>query len=845
MSDLKIQVPPEGPKTAKIAIIGEAAGFYEAQYRRPFVGKSGQLLNQILASVGILRADCYITNVLKFKPHNNRIEPYVVVNKKGENTAKESKTTRQYIDYLGDELATLSQCNLFLPLGNVSLWALTEKWGITDWRGTVLEATLPQIQGKKVLPSIHPASILRGMMERKYWLGHDLLTARKELEYPEIKRKERVYLVRPLYVHAMAYLTDIYENERTTAFDIETIGQHVSCIGFSKSPVGAMCIPFIDRGGDYFTPGEEKDIWHLVTKILESPGVKCIAQNANFDMTVLNNDYGIRPQSVEDTMIAHALLYPDFPKALAFQTSMMTDMPYYKWQGKASQWGTLGDEDQFWEYNAQDCCATHECWEVLDRLLTRQNMWSTYKRQRDILFPIMSMQKRGILVNKIGLSKFSDECTEQVKILQGKINDLAGLENGLNINSPKQMKEYFYGTLHIKPYLNKGTKKPRLDDDALKRINRKGFPIAGFCRELRKVKKLQGTYLEVQLDDGSRLKSSYNPVGARTGRLSSSANIYGQGTNLQNIPPTFKKYMLGDVGYLIFEVDLSQAENRVVAYVAPDRNMIRAFEEGIDIHRQTYAMMFNLKTEDVSDELGSASIGDGSKSQRYWGKQFNHSLNYGLGANSFAMRVEISQREATRLVGRYHQVYPAVREGFQHRIESELRASRTVTNPYGRVRKFIGTWGVEMFQDAYAQFPQSTVADKVNQDGLNELYYNQDIYEEVEVLNQVHDSLVFQIHTSVGWTRMVELLNLIKDALERPIPWDPPFVIPVDFKVGTSLGLLDKEEGERIKELGGDKKEASLKLFGSTRMIGIDPTHAEAEKQLETIWEGNKDVKTS
>jgi uracil-DNA glycosylase family 4 len=790
MSNPKIAVPAEGPKTAKIAIIGEAPGFYEAQHKRPFVGKSGQMLDQVLNSVGILRRDCYVTNVLKFKPHNNRIEPYVKVDKKGVNVAERGEVAQEYLDYLNNELGQLNECNIFIPLGNVSLWALTNKWGITDWRGSVIPATLSNIKGRKVLPSIHPAGILRGQMERKYWLGHDLLVAKRESNSPHINKKERIYKVRPSFKEAMSYLERIYIDKVTTAFDIETIGQNISCIGFSLTPMSAICIPFIDRTGNYYGEEEEMLIWKMIAKILEDPHITKIAQNANFDMTIINNDYGIRPTNVEDTMIAHSLLYPDFPKSLAFQTSMMTDMPYYKWEGKESSWGTIGDEDQFWEYNAKDCCATHECWLVLSKLLWDRNMLETYQKQRDLLYPIMFMQRKGIWVDKKGLIEFSLECKEKITNIQKEIDEITG---GLNVGSPKQMKEYFYGDkkdggMGIKPYINRNTKKPRVDDDALKRIARQGYPVATLCREIRKVKKLQGTYLDVQLDERGHLCATYNPVGTRTGRLSSQTNIYGYGTNLQNIPPSFKKYMFASPGYVIFEVDLSQAENRIVAYAAPDRNMIDAFERGIDIHSQTYAMMFGMKTEEVSRDEETSPIGDGSKSQRFWGKQFNHSLNYGLGANSFAIRVDISQREATKLVNRYHQVYPNVRQGFQRRIEDELRSSRTVTNPYGRVRKFIGTWGPEMFKDAYAQFPQSTVADKINRDGLIELYNNQDKYHEVEILNQVHDSIVFQIPIAVGWERITWILFDIKDALERPIPWNPPFVIPADFKIGLSLG---------------------------------------------------------
>jgi DNA polymerase I - 3'-5' exonuclease and polymerase domains len=87
---------------------------------------------------------------------------------------------------------------------------------------------------------------------------------------------------------------------------------------------------------------------------------------------------------------------------------------------------------------------------------------------------------------------------------------------------------------------------------------------------------------------------------------------------MQNLPNEFRQYIVADTNCLIFNMDLSQAENRVVAYIAPDPMMISAFEKGIDIHRQTAGLIFRKKMEDVSDEAGSASIGGGAFSERFW-----------------------------------------------------------------------------------------------------------------------------------------------------------------------------------------------------------------------------------
>ena len=111
------------------------------------------------------------------------------------------------------------------------------------------------------------------------------------------------------------------------------------------------------------------------------------------------------------------------------------------------------------------------------------------------------------------------------------------------------------------------------------------------------------------------MRCAFNPVGTKSGRLSSSKTIFGTGTNLQNQPAEMKGYMMADDGFVLYNMDLSQAENRVVAYIAPEPSMIQAFENGTDIHSQTAGLIFRKPVDEISDEPGSCDIAGGRYSE--------------------------------------------------------------------------------------------------------------------------------------------------------------------------------------------------------------------------------------
>jgi len=787
----------EGSPDAKVCLIGEAPGEEEARTGRPFIGRSGELLTKILSNIGLTRPDCYFTNVVKERPPSNNISKFISFGTHGKVTKTPEFDT--YLNMLYRELYD-SKANVFVPLGRVPLYALTGLTSITKWRGSILSTQL-QDKTLKVVPCIHPSAALRQHLY-VYYIQHDLARAKEESSSPLIELPQREIIVSPTYSQSLEYLTYCL-GQTEIAFDIEVTHEEVSCISFAVSPWNVISIPFLEHGQHYFTLEQEMEIWKKITTVLEDKRLTKVGQNVGFDATFLHSRYGIRCRNLKDSMVMQGVLYPDMPKGLGFLCSYYTREPYYKDDGK--KWMRIGvSEEEFWIYNAKDSAICLECQHVLEKEAEDLHNTSTCETQTRLLGPLIYMGRRGILTDREGLKKAAAECREEEAFLKEKLTAICGYE--LNPASPKQLATHFYINRKATPYYKRGTNSLTTDEPALKRLSRKGFEEAKVILQIRHLAKLRSTYYEMSIDEDDRIRSSFNPVGTKTGRLSSSKTIFGTGGNMQNLPPEMLRFLHPDPGHVLYNMDLGQAENRLVAYLGPEPNMISAFELGKDIHAQTAGLIFNKPIELISDEPRSSTLGGGLYSERFWGKKCNHSLNYDLGYKSFALLLEMNEAEARTLVNRYHMVYPGVRN-YHSLIRAKLARGRLLDNPMGRKRLFLDRWGDSLFKEAYAWIPQSTVADIINQRGLNYIYYNQDLFAPVDLLNQVHDSIVFQIPFSVPWSKHAECLLAIKRSLEQPLYWrGQTFVIPVDTELGVSLSKDGKvkvniDERENTRQL--------------------------------------------
>ena len=767
-------VPGEGPLECSIAFVGEAPGSREQADLRPFIGPAGNELNKLLHLVGIVRSTCYITNVIKEQPELNNIKLFIDA-KKGLTT----KEAKDYINHLKDELS-LCTANVIVALGDVAMWVLTGCTGITKYRGSILESTL--LPGRKVIPTFHPSTLIgqKAIYLNRHLIAFDLQRAIKESAFPEINPPKMELLVRPSFDEAISFINECKKQEIIDV-DIETLRDEISCISLAISDELSISIPFTYENGDYWHPEQEMEVFRRLAEIMESPSIIKRGQNFLFDSYFMYARHKIRCRNIIDTMIAQGILFPDFKKGLDFICSIHTDIPYYKIDGKS--WNRItGTWDEHWLYNAKDTIATAKAWPSLISQLQAQDNVETFQRQNALIEPLLFMQARGIRMDTVGLKMASESVGRELDRFANDLYGLCGYE--INYNSPQQLMDYFYVKKGIKPYINRKTGQPTTDEKALIRLSARGFKEADIMLRIRELAKLKSTYLDVTLDPDNRMRCSYNPIGAATGRLSSKKTIFNTGGNLQNPDPELKQFMLFDEGYIGYEIDLGQAENRIVAYCGPVLEMMQAFETGADVHRLTASLIFGIPYDEVSDEPGSSNLAGGKYSQRFWGKKTNHGLNYDEGPITFAINCEIEPREGKFLVSSYHRVYPGVRQNYHAMIKSMLNKNRTIINPMGRKRTFLDRLDDSLYKSGYGHFPQSTVADKIDEQGLEYVYYDQETFHYIELLLQTHDSISFQIPLSIPISHHAELVWLIKKKLETPIKWRAQeFVIPADIKV--------------------------------------------------------------
>jgi len=533
----------EGYPTSKICILAEAPARAEMRQGRPLVGPSGQLLDQSLHPAKIVRRECYLLNIFEFEVNKG---------KSGNITDRDGDilwTAKTGLTEIGAEAAkpcferlSNSSANVVVPLGGTALSVVFGDSRIMKWRGSILSGT-EKANHRKLVPTVHPAACLRGQYLWRHLLISDLDRARQESDSPKRNLTKRNFLIDPSFNDVGEYLRDVAKQERT-AFDIEVLNHQVSCISFTKKATDAICIPFVVEGGkNRWTLEQEEQIWLLISTILGNEEILKIGQNLIFDISFLLQQMNIHTSGpVGDTMIAHHIMFPDFPKGLDFLCSMHTREPYYKDDGKlwSKPWVDL---EKFWEYNAKDSAVAEELWDVFKPMMKEGEYWQCYKDTVDMFPCLLYMMTRGIAVDVDRLKETKIDVQKKIKEREDELEKVA--DYPFNPASPKQCQEYFYSHKGHKPYVSRSTGRPTTDDKAMSRIFRRfRYPEAKLVQELRSLSKLSGTYLEVEYDKDERVRCSYNPRGTTTGRLSSSKTIFGTGMNLQNLHPEFKGFLI-------------------------------------------------------------------------------------------------------------------------------------------------------------------------------------------------------------------------------------------------------------------------------------------------------------
>ena len=512
-------------------------------------------------------------------------------------------------------------------------------------------------------------------------------------------------------------------------------------------------------------------------------------------------------------------------------------------------------DEKMLTYNALDAACTMEIHDAFWQSLIDEGYGPTYEMTIKTFDPLLFMMTRGIKVDKVALEDTKRDITAAIKEASEELNRLAGRE--LNPLSPKQVQGYFYIEKGIKPYTGKDGN-ITTDDKALQRIargtsTRAGLREASLIQQIRGLNKLYSSYLDINFDTDDRLRCAYNPRGTKFGRLSSSETVFGTGTNQQNLPQEFKKFLVADDGYFFLEVDKRQAEWVVVAYLSGDANMIEVLRAGDDPHVHTAHLMFGIPKDIIGkenklvgpltdpEEIADRRAADPDIapylhvlprifSARQGGKESNHALNYDEQYRRFALENEIEERESKRMVEAYHRIYPGIRGSFHEGVRHQLSKDRTLTTCFGRKIRFLDAWGPDLFKAAYSAIPQATVVDGLNQ-GMARTYSDTGLTQtlNIDILAQVHDSVLHQFPIAI-LKRPADFARAIARIYDYVSPemeyHGRKFKIATDTKVGWNWGGHHKERNPRgMVEIKPWKSTADLmqqvtKALGATNVKG-------------------------
>lgn len=810
----KTTVTPAGSPEARYVFVADQPDRVELARRRMNVGQDAERFQRCMEAAGIPRSDMYFTSAIKSQDWNvNSMAWYT--KKNGVSLNDKAKEYQEFLKY------EISQCDAdyVCVLGNISMYMLTGVWGIHNWRGSIVPSTL--VEGKTIVATLPPWSI-RNKGTNSFLIESDLVKFRNCV-VGLYEPTTRDLMINPSFKDAIDFLQYCYErgcNGAMISYDIEVnnykkkeqeygLVPQVSCISFAVDG-RSMSIPFINRDGDYFPASQEVDIWNSIATILEDNTIAKVGQNVIFDSHFLLRTYGIHVHNLHDTMIAQHTLLPEFPKGLDMLTSLWTDHPYYKEDGKAF-FGGGSNWDNFFIYNATDSAICDEVLPKQFEQLEQQGNSATYERQRLLIEPLTFMMEHGIRVDIQGMQSEFLRLGEEQKKLLWEIEKICGV--GFNPKSSQACHAWFHGKKLLKPYKKRGAGGKMVnsyDDTAMKRLIRKGHKEAGLIQAYKRLGKQRANYLDItKVDKDGRYRCAFNPVGTAYSRLASKKNIFGTGSNLQNWPKILRRFLLIDEGYVGYAIDLSQAENRIVAYEGRVTPMIRAFEEGKDVHTLTTMLIMQVMLGDAAEGIDvedKAPMGDKTQSWRQWGKKANHGFNYDWGYKAFALKNEIVEKEGKKIYDAYHSIYPGIQKRFHQDIKNQLRKTRTITNLLGRRSLFLGDLNDTTFKAAYSCKPQGTVGEIINEYGLEYIYYESK-FEPVELLLQVHDEIIFQIplNENCTWKDHARMLSDILTNLEPELTTSHgvKFTIPAELTMMRNL-FVSGDEKKQILPGGKD-----------------------------------------
>jgi len=581
-----------------------------------------------------------------------------------------------------------------------------------------------------------------------------------------------------LFIKNLMKQTSVCFDTETT--DLDPLQAELVGIAFSWEKTKGFYIPF---------PSEKEEAQKLIEALrpfFEAEEIEKIGQNLKYDIKVLAK-YDVEVKGkLFDTMIAHYLINPDMRHnmdVLAETYLNYTPVSIEELIGKKGKnQKSMADVpvDQQTEYAVEDADVTLQLKEHFQKELGEAN---TQKLFDDIEIPLVQvladMELEGINLDQEFLGSLSEALNNDITSLEKSIYEEAGEE--FNIGSPKQLGEILFDKLKLvdKPKKTR-TGQYSTAEDVLSYLA-PDHEIVQHVLDYRGLSKLKSTYVDAlpaQVNSKTgRVHTDYMQTVAATGRLSSN------NPNLQNIPirtergrQVRKAFVPRNEDYVLLAADFSQIELRIIAALSQEETMMKAFQEGEDIHASTAAKVFNVPIDEVTRE------------QRSNAKTVNFGIIYGVSAFGLSNQTDLTRSESKELIDTYYKTYPKLRNYMSEQVDF-ARENGYVSTVLGRRRylKDINSSNAVVRgaaeRNAVNAPIQGSAADIIKIAMIKIHQKLKDKGLKTKMLLQVHDELVFDVYKS----ELDEVQELIKSEMENAFKLD----VPLDVEVGLGDNWLD------------------------------------------------------
>ncbi len=523
-----------------------------------------------------------------------------------------------------------------------------------------------------------------------------------------------------------------------------------------------------------FKDEDRLELLEELKDILEDESIPKCGQNIKYDWMILRRYNIDLTNIVFDTMVAAFLLNPDLRTYkldhLSQQYLNYTMQPISDLLGDKKNNKTMDqvDLDKITFYAAEDADVALQLVDILQEELEKLHLKDIYNKiELPLITTLGKMELNGVYVDIDFLQKMSKQLDDKIKDISEQIFFEAEIE--FNINSPKQLSEILFDKLELPKLKKRSTAVEVLEK--LKDLH----PLPELVLEYRKMTKLQNTYLDalpkLVNKETKRIHSSFNQTIASTGRLSSS------NPNFQNIPirsesgrEIRKAFVAQNPDWKIIAADYSQIELRIMAHLSKDPELVKAFQEDLDIHTRTAALVYKVAEDEVTPEMRRSA------------KVVNFGVMYGAGPYRMSNALNISMNDARELIADYYATYPGI-STFIEKTLSFAKENDYVKTISGRIRytQNINSSNKNMQQAAERiaiNMPiQGTAADMIKIAMINIQNKLETESWQAKMILQVHDELIFECPDQ----EVDKLKSMIRTEMANAIALD----VPVKIDIGT------------------------------------------------------------